>query len=903
MCTFAQSKQFNVSGTLLSEDEKKPLEAATIHIERVKDSSLVAYTISDKDGKFVIEDEVVGDSFNLFVSYVGYQSYKRTIDLSNPTTELGNIYLKVENALEEIVLVGTTPVTFKKDTIEFNASSFKTKKDANLEDLLKKLPGIEVDADGKIKVNGKDVDKVLVNGKTFFSDDPTIATRNLTKEMVKKVQVSDTKTKAQAFAGEEGEQLTKTINFTIEEDENKGFFSRVAAGIGTDGRYEFAGMYNAFKNEKQFSLLAGGNNINSPGFGFDRGLNAGGGGNGVTTSRNMGTNFSRPLGKKAEVSGNYFYSESDTENESTVERENILPDSRFFTNSQSSSFNNTKNHRASTDFEVNIDSTFYITVEPSFGYSERENGSLRDEESFDEQNILTNKSNSSSFSNNFNRSFENEIDVTKRFGNQGSFIRLSLDNEVNANNSNSDINSTTDFYEYDDQTMQNTIVNSIVRNQKVDGDQDSDNLRFRTVYRLPITGREFYLDATYDYRKNTQKSIRYTFDFDEVTQTYNDFINEDLSSDFKYVNTTSTKSLSIAYRKDKIRSSFTTRYINRILENEDKLRTHLSGEEDFKALELSAYLRYQFSRTENLRFSYNLNNNSPSLSQLQTFEDVTNPLNIVTGNPNLEPSNNHRFNLRYRKFNYQKKIGLNASLSGSFINNQIVNKVTIDEDLVRRRTFANVDGSYNLNANMGYGKAVKIDTVKTFRYGVRFRGSLNKSINFNNEVKYASQNLLLSPNLETTFTWDEVMEISPNYTLSFTKTTFDIDNFQEQEFLTHALGIRTATYASKKIDWSNDISFNYNPNVAAGFQKSSWFWNSSLSYSMLKDNGLLTLRVYDLLKQNTNARRSASANYIQDSQSKILERYFMLNFSWKLNKMGNVKTRGRRERSRRGFHG
>lgn len=267
--SFSQSKDFKISGKIVAEEDNMPLEAATVYLERERDSSLVTYTISDKDGSFQLEDKTSDQNLNLLVSYVGYQSYTQKVAINKNNIELGDIKLKVSsNALDEVLIKSSAPVTIKKDTLEFNVKSFKTKKDATVEDLLKQLPGVEVDEEGTITVNGKEVNQILVNGKPFFGNDPTITTKNLTKEIIEKIQVVDTKTKSEAFTGEEGDAENKTINLTIKEENNKGVFGRVAAGAGTDKRYEFAGMFNRFDNDQRFSVLVGGNNINSPGFSF-----------------------------------------------------------------------------------------------------------------------------------------------------------------------------------------------------------------------------------------------------------------------------------------------------------------------------------------------------------------------------------------------------------------------------------------------------------------------------------------------------------------------------------------------------------------------------------------------------------------------------------------------------------
>src|SRR5690554_6505507 len=318
------SQNFKVSGTLIDEETQNPLEAATVFMETVQDSTLITYTITDRNGKFVLHGNTSVKKTRVNIGFVGYRSFQKEIDLNRPVQDLGNIPIAVSVAsLDEVVVKSRAPITIKKDTLEFNVASFKTKKDATVEDLLKELPGVEVDEAGKIKVNGKEVSKILVNGKPFFGDDPTITTKNLTKEIIDKVQIVDSKTKSEAFTGEVTDGEEKTINLTISEEKNKGDFGRVAAGGGTDQRYEFAGMLNYFNNDQRVSVLAGGNNINSPGFSFGEirkmfgNINSMsvssngtftidgrtfGGGAGITKSQNAGANYADVIGEKTDIS-------------------------------------------------------------------------------------------------------------------------------------------------------------------------------------------------------------------------------------------------------------------------------------------------------------------------------------------------------------------------------------------------------------------------------------------------------------------------------------------------------------------------------------------------------------------------------------------------------------------------
>src|SRR5690606_6513121 len=251
----------------------------------------------------------------------------------------------------------------------------------------------------------------------------------------------------------------------------------------------------------------------------------------------------------------------------------------------------------------------------------------------------------------------------------------------------------------------------------------------------------------------------------------------------------------------------------------------LSLARDFEAVELNSRFRYRFSPQTSLTVGYDLNNNVPQLSQLQPFVNVSNPLNTIVGNPELEPENAHRVYVNYNSFNFQKGTGFYGYLNANFQNNQVVSKTTIDENLQRETTYANVNGAYNLTGYLSLNKKVTVDSLRTLNFGVGINPSIRRSINFNNGVQYSSLNTTLAPSIDLRLVWPNVLEIAPTYSLSFTRNTFDIDNFNTQEFISHNMIINTATFLPKGFEWRNDIRFNYNPNIADGFQKSAWFWN------------------------------------------------------------------------------
>lgn len=899
--SFSQAKDFKIIGTIKTTEDDQALESATVYLERVKDSSLVTYTISDKNGKFILEGESYDDELNLNISYIGYKNYFKKLQITKEEIALGVINLEIsDDSLDEILIKSRAPITIKKDTVEFNVKSFKTQKDASVEDLLKQLPGVEVDEAGKITVNGKDVSNILVNGKPFFGNDPTITTRNLTKELIEKVQIVDTKTKAEAFSGEEGDSENKTINLTIKEENNKGVFGRVAAGGGTDDRYEYAGMLNVFNNDRRISVLAGGNNINSPGFSFGEiqkmfgngssmMVSSSGGfqingrsfgfGEGITTSRNAGANYADVLGERTDISADYFYSGSSSENRTVTQRENFLPDSRYFTDSRSNNINETNNHSVNMGVDIEVDSTFLINIQPSFRYATSTSIGDREEETRDNDNQPTNESFVATFNEGIAKSFSNNLSLTKRFGSRGAFFKVLLNTDFNKNENDDFLESQTNFF--------NNPQNNLNRDQYTDGQTDFNNILASASYRVPLIAKQLFLDTKYAYKDEKRENLRSTFDYDENTNDYSLF-NTNLSSDFLYTNKTHTPSLELTLNKEKMGASIELSYVLRDLENEDFLRPYQSIQRDFTALQINSRLHYRFSDKSSIYIGYEKLNEAPQLSQLQTFEDVSNPLNTVVGNPNLRPTNNHRLFFNFNAFDFQKRTGFYSYVSYTASEDYIVPKTNVDPlTLKRTTTYANVDGRYTVYANANYSKEIKLDSLKSLKFDLSLNASMNRNINFNNDVQYESNVRSISPRFGLRFTWPKVMEFRPRYTINFSKNIYDIDIFEDREFIRHELGIKFSSFVPKNFEWVNDVNFNYNPNVAAGFQKSAWFWNSSLAYSFMKDKMMATLKVYDLLNQNNNSIRIANDNFIQDSQSTVLQQYFMLSLSWKFNSLGS----------------
>ncbi|WP_300434030.1 outer membrane beta-barrel protein [Christiangramia sp.] len=894
--TFSYSQEFTITGKILN-TESQPLESATVYVEKIADSSLMTYTISEKDGAFLLKGNTENNSANLFVSYAGFKPYRKQIDITK-SQDVGTIQLEVmDNALDEVTLTASrAPITIKKDTLEFNANSFNTRQDANLEELMKKLPGVEVDSDGNITVNGKPVSRILVNGKEFFGNDPKIATKNLPKEIIDKIQVTDTKTKSEEFTGKAGDPDNKTINIELKEDKNKGYFSRLTAGGGTDERYELSGIANYFKDDLRVSVLASSNNINSSGFSFDEvfdmmggnarsirfnsngsfSINGNGFGsnNGITKSETAGFNFVNEWENDMELSADYFYGGNDTETRTRVERENILPDSRYFTNSLSSSNLINDSHRANLRYEVEFDTLTKLSVTPRFnaniGISFRD----RYEENLDENMNLQNTSVIDEMEELNSADFSNNIDFIKRFGSRGSYLQIDV-NHSHSTQENENIY-------FSESNFLNNVDNNEIQDQLIDQDENTNSFG-AGISKRNVLAQKLFLDLNYDFSTSKSRNTRNVFD--AVDGDYTNF-NELLSNDFEVKSFKHTPNAGINYEGEVWRVDTEIGLLNTTLKT-DNFINDISFDNTYNNIFIDADIRYSIERSKSISLGYSTNAEVPSVRQLQPVEDRTNPFNIIVGNPELEPTFNQRVNFNFRNFDFATRSGFFAYMYANFTNNQVVATSSV-ENFVRTTTYTNVDGVINGNLGGSYSKTFKKD-ARELRLRLRMNTGYNRNVGFINAVKYTSDQFNLSPGFQLTYAIDELLEINPGYTLNYNDIEYDINSGRDQSYTNHTLSLETTTYWPKNIVFGNDISYNRFGNVSPGFDNTSLLWNMSLGYQFLKDNATLKVKVYDLLDQNVDTRRLVGDDYIQDVNNLVLQRYAMLSFTYKLSSFGGGK--------------
>lgn len=888
------SQDFIISGTVVDAISKTPLEASTIYAESIRDSVLISYTISDQKGKFELEGKTNLKEVKMYFTYNGYKSLAISVVLKSKV-DLDQVQL--EPQVEELegvqVVAERIPIAIKKDTLEFNADSFKTKPDATVEDMLKQLPGVEVDTDGKITVNGKEVNQVLVNGQVFFSNDPKVATKSLPKDIISKIQITDTKTKRQEFTGEAADGENMTINLTIKKDKNRGYMGRASAGYGTDDRYQLSGLLNYFNDTERISFIAGANNINNSGFSYDEINDMVGGsrawdtgllnnfGNGITTSSNLGASYANAEKDKYKIDANYFFAYSDSYNDQQTNRENILPDSRYFTENTSNFEGSSNSNKGSANLEFDIDKTLRISVQPNLSVNRSNSSKINNTFSWDGDGELVNSNERVTVDDDFQRNFSNRVTFMKKLDTIGRLVTFSFSNDNSQNKSISNQQSLRQIYG-DDPNVENLDQLS-----QIDGKRNYYELD--ASFRQPLV-KNLFLNLGYTYSNDKRINTKSVMDFDGNSGGYTLF-NEDLSSDFDFRNEQQSPSLGLHHQGEKLNLRVNASYVLTDLEHADHLQ-YSSFSNSYRNLLFSSNLRYTLGKNKRFSARYNSRLNIPNVNQLQPIPNISDPLNIVIGNPDLLPGVNHNVNLNYNDYNWRERSGVFV-YSGINIQKDRVSATTVtDEDFLKTTRFVNVDGNYNGYAGMGYSKQIKRDSIYTLNFNIRPSLNFGQQVSFSNGVELKANYLNITPYVSTTFNYKELLEVEPGYGISFNGTKYNLDHLDDIKYTSQNASLRLTTYWPKKLIWSNDLGYSYNGNVGADFKKDALFWNMSLGLQVLKEKGTVKILAYDLLDQNINTRRTTGEDFIQDFQGTVLKRYLMASFSYKFDQFGGSRQQG-----------
>lgn len=900
-CSFSFAQTYSIKGKITEEGTKLPIESATVYITSVKDSTVLDYTITNNLGNFNFKIKKISQPVFLKISFVGYNTYKQTLESINKDFDFGTIEMKeAVNTLNEVVIKNEAPpIRIKKDTLEFNASSFKVRPDANVETLLKQLPGVEIDAEGKITVNGKEVNQILVNGKPFFDKDGKIALQNLPSDIINKVQVTDTKTKKEELSGQAASSNNASINLTIDEKKNKGLFGKFMVGGGSDKRYESSALLNYFKGKQKVSVLASSNNINATGFSMDEifdnmqgsrnnsfytssdgsfGLNGMrfGGGKGITHSNLVGINYADEYGKDFTNASSYFYASADSKNTNKTNEINLLPTGNFTTNSNSETSEDKFSHNLNLELEYKIDSTASFVIVPKFAKSNNKSRSNSFQSSIDENNQLLNESDSFNSSDTDVTSFTNNIDFNKSFRRKGRNFSASLRNENSKNEITNLTNSSTNFY-------QGTDPNDFRNQQKITRDL-SDSYSAGFEYSEPITDSlKIGVSLDFEYEKKSQD--RKAFDFDGLTNSYS---NENLELTNFLTSTTNTVSpkASISTRKKKYNFTFNlgqniTQFDNHSL----YLGNVVDLNKNYILPSADVYGGYNFTKTKSIWINYNYEVDFPSASQILPVENLANPLNTYIGNADLNPNKYHRIYFSFRDYDYATRSGYSIYMGGSIYDSQVVSSTTFDANRKRTTTYQNISGTYESWFGFHWNRSIK-KGVHNFKFGFGLNGGYDLSRGYTDGQVFDAKVLDITPRANFTYEYGELFTINPTYRYTINQTNYENYTISSASSFVHKFNVQTTNYWPKNWVFGNDFGYTYNSNIADGFKKDFYLLNTSLSYSFFEKKFMAKVKVYDLLNQNQNATRTISATTIRDEENIVLKRYVMFSLTYKLEKFG-----------------
>lgn len=872
MTLYAQDMRGSLKGRVLDSLGHSPLELANIFLCKKDDSNFQIKLITDKNGVFIIKNLPTSQVLTLSITFTGYNEFHREFSLNDDQLfDLGNIQMKAKTKELDTVIIQAqaAPVVIRKDTIEYNAASFKTRPNAVIEDLLKRLPGLEVDMNGNITFNGKPVSKVLVDGKEFFRDNFLMTTRNLPADMVNKIQVTDTKTLEQAFNDLPVNGMNKTINIKLKKTKND-VFGYVHAGAGTDSRYEASGMANYFNDRKKLTLLASGNNINNVGFISGSDLGVVNPGNGIIESKLLGVNYNDAWGNKLDLNGSYYHSLTNATNESTVARKQvILGDSSFSSGTKNTQQNRNSGNRLSFTVNYVPDSMSTLNFSPDVSIGKFSGNSMNRIVSENSNGQKLNESDGSAVNTGASNDYALQFFFGRKLNSMGRFVSIGFNAQHRGQKSNSLDRSKNIFYK-------NNLIDSISNlDQQVNTNNEENNYNLFVSYSEPLNKkiRLIVAEGINIINTNTDKK---TLKLDSAGRILG--LDADFSGAFNSHNLSNSTNLAMEYvgRKWEIGAGVTGFYSQ--LNNYSSADKKELIQKQFNYTPV-ANIAYHIGQSNIMRLYFSANTQQPAPEQLQPVPDNSNPLAIKIGNPNLKPSFSQNYGINYSMFGATKSLDFGFQYAP--VNSKIINAVFYDDYGRQVSQFVNVNGSYTMGGNISARK--NWSTKKSSEYLL-----LSMNANYSHDVSpinnqlVISENKILSVQASSGFTLADIVSANCSYNFSQNRILYNTAGNQEMDYTIQTLTAELAINLSS-FRLVTSMYYTTNSNVPVGFDHSSTLLNLGLTKSFLKSQKLqVKLVVYDLLKQNTNFRRTVTSNYIEDAQSDILQRYALLSLTYHL---------------------
>jgi hypothetical protein len=878
----AYSQRATISGTIQNASDKSAMLGAIVSIQKTTDQQPTNGVMTDGTGEFKFE-KVAAGPYYIKINYLGFKPISKTVEVENENIDLG-ILLLVEdvNNLLEVKVVGQVAMSVQKgDTTQFNAAAFKTAADASAGELVQKLPGVTME-DGKLQAQGEDVQQILIDGKPYFGNDVTKALQSLPAEVIANIQIFNKKSDQAELTGIDDGDDIKTINIVTKANRRRGQFGKISGGYGTDDRYLTGASINLFNEDRRFTVTGLSNNINTTSFtaepSSDRGDRPR---NGIINTNSIGVNYSDMWSPKIEASGSYAYSHQQSFGVQTKRQIFIsLADSGRVYNENNRSTEKDAVHQANMRIDYKVNKKNRILIRPNLTMRAANDFSYflgRTENSNSPLNQTENTANA----NNNSVNFGNTLFYSHQFDKKGRGLTFRLNTGFSTNNN--------ERFRLADNSYFREPDRSNILNQFTDYNRNGYSWEADFTYTEPV-GKFGRIEFQHERGTRYDDSDQRLYDYSELTGDYTN-LNLGLSNTFKSDYMTEETEIGYQFRNDKLRFQIEGEYQWAKLQNDQFFPAELKINRKFNNFLPALRFEYKFSKTNNIELDYRSWTDAPSVNQLQSVFNVTNPLYVRTGNPNLVQSIQNRFRGRYRAQNPENNHNFYAMVESSVIPNYIANStLTARSPIVLTEIDTlqvgsqlsrpvNLNGYWTIRTFLNFGRPLEAIKSKlslfTYINHTRLPSLIDSVVNYTS-TSYFRVGVSISSNISENL--DFYVSTRSGYNSvqrSLRKTT--------ENYFNQSTRFRLTWVAWKGIVYRTDLMHQLNTGLSAGFNTNYMIWNMSIGKKIFANQrGEISLNVFDLLKQNISIRRNVTDIFVEDVQSNVLQRYFMLTFTYNL---------------------
>ena len=940
--TLSAFAQRTITGKIVEGDSKEPMAMTTVQLLR-QDSTVATGVLTAENGNFKLKAPADG-RYILKVTSVGFKSYMNNLTVANgKDVPLGTI----EMAMDAIMLKGAVAtghaakVTTKEDTFIYNAAAYRTPEGSVVEELVKRLPGAQMDDDGNIKINGKEVKKILVDGKEFMTGDTKTALKNLPTSIIEKIKAYDEKSDLSRISGIDDGNDQTVLDFGVKKGMNKGFFSNADVAAGTKDRYAARLIAARMNSDLRVMGMVNANNVGDMGFGGGR-RGGGAGRRGLTAPKMAGVNINYEKKDKLKLDGSVRWNHSDGDTWTRSSTENFVSTTGSFSNNVNQSFSRSNSWNGQMRLEWMPDTMTNIMFRPTFSYSTSDGTSTRrsgtyNEDPFlyvtdplaqesidllDEKDIMVNSRFNNSISYSDSKNFGGMLQFNRKLNNKGRNVTLQMNMNYGESGSNGlQINNVHLFQKMnifgEDSTYQTNRYNLTP--------QKNWNYSVKATYSEPIFKATF-LQFSYEFQYKYSKSDRSTYDFSNLGESmfadltplyrgwdsylmrlenpFDTYLDVDLSRFSEYTNY--IHDIQVMLRI--IRQAYNFNVGMTLIPQKTHFVQHYQGHNADTTRTVvnftpTADFRWKISKVSQLRFNYRGRTSQPSMTDLLDITDDSDPLNISMGNPGLKPSFTNNFFIRYNNYIQSHQQGMGANLRFQTVNNSVARKVTYDPVTGGRTTKPeNINGNWSIEGDMFYN--IAIDTTGYFNVNTTTGAKYVNSVGYldmrrdGNSVKSITKTTEINERLAASYR-NEWIEFEINGSVEYAHSSNELQPSSNLDRWSFSYGFNT----NMTMPWGTSLSTDLNMNCRRGYSDAALntnelIWNAQVSHSFLKAKNLIvSLQLYDLLHQQSNISRAIDAMRRQDTEYNSITNYAMLHVIYRLNLFG---TREARQGMRRG---